>query len=141
MSKTLRALLLAALCLINGCELMAGPDTDDQSATLLSDGGLFTVSFTPIPNPIPFNELFELDVRVDDRLGIPAREADLSVFASMPFDGHAIDSDPSVIERGDGSFLVQGLRLDRRGSWLLELWVDDGVDFDRAAMEIACCAE
>ncbi|MAE71698.1 MAG: hypothetical protein CME06_14675 [Gemmatimonadetes bacterium] len=133
--------ILAVLCLLQGCDLMAGPDTDDQSATLLTEGGLFMVTFVPLPNPIPFNQLFELDVRVEDLGGAPARDADLSVFASMPFEGHAIDSDPIVIERGDGGFVVQGMRFDRRGPWLLELWVDDGVNFDRAAVEIECCAE
>ncbi len=132
-------LLLATLA--GGCKLSSGLEAGDQSAILQTERRLFVVAFTPVPNPIPFDQLFELDVEISDPFGAPVFDADLAVIATLPAQGIGMLGEPVVIERGYGSFLVQGMRFHEQGTWLLELWIDAAGAFDRAVVEIACCAD
>lgn len=95
----------------------------------------FEVSYEPTPNPIPRNQIFELEVTVVARGGA-ASNLDIDVDAEMPGHGHGMNTRPTVTRRESGHFDVAGMQFHMRGHWLLHVDVHDGAKTTRATFEI-----
>lgn len=122
---------------------------EDQSRRGATEGDHFYVVVTPQPNPIPFQELFELEVEVfeDESREEPAGEVALDqVRAEMPAHNHGMNVEPTIEEQGDGRFLVEGMRFHMQGDgedghWVLELVLSQDDLVDRAKFDLQCCRE
>lgn len=92
------------------------PSTEARSSQ-----GTYRVHYTPNPDPIPLNEHFEIEVRVESNHGntVPKR---IEIRADMPAHGHGINTEPSIQDNGDGTYSVKGLLFHMKGDW--ELYVD-----------------
>lgn len=151
---TKAANILGAFLLLGlGC----GPSMGDASATgstltsqvqsRTSERGVYYLHVEPKPNPIPYNELFELVVEVyDDRdRTVLLRDLEIAVHVTMPLHDHGMTTQPSVTERTDGSYLVEGMKFHMRSEAPDEIWrvvmVVDGDQTDRADFEFNCCAD
>lgn len=119
----------------------------DQSMRGATKGGHFHLVATPLPNPIPFQKLFEIDVQVF-RAGdteTPAADAALDqVRATMPAHRHGMKNEPEIEALGGGKFRVKGMRFHMQGPgqdghWLLEFVVREGSTIDSAQFDLQCC--
>lgn len=122
---------------------------EDQSRTGATEGEHFYVKVLPQPNPIPFQKLFELEVEVfeDEAREEPAEGVSLDqVRAEMPAHNHGMNVDPTIEEKGDGRFLVEGMRFHMQGDgedghWVLELVLSQDDLVDQAKFDLQCCRE
>lgn len=78
----------------------------------------WNVSFTPAPDEMPLNEVFEITSWVQGEGEIDS----LRVDAAMPAHGHGMMTDPKTILQPDGSFLTTGMLLHMPGDW--EIYFD-----------------
>jgi DNA-binding beta-propeller fold protein YncE len=103
----------------------ASPGTDRLPPSMCSNDESFRV--TLIGNPpfrVPGNELFsfEMGIVAGCRTPRPLGDAAIVVDAVMPAHHHGMNTQARVRSRGDGRFVVEGLRLHMSGLW--ELHVD-----------------
>jgi hypothetical protein len=129
----LRPLVLIVLALV-GCQSSAPggappevvPDAPVEELALRglpSAGGRFYIEWAPVPDPIPLNRSFEVEVRVSDpATREPLTDIEVVVDAGMPFHNHGMNRKPRVEARGDGSFRARGMLFHMPGEW--ELYVD-----------------
>lgn len=91
-----------------------GPDW----RSLTSPAGDATLAWRPLEGVIPRNQDFALEVRLSGRDG-PLAGAPIHVRGWMPEHGHGLIRQPLVLDRGDGTYLVEGVLLHMRGAWQL----------------------
>lgn len=106
--------------------------------------GRFAVRWRPSPDPIPFNEPFQLEVEVTRSGGTnePLDGARVVVSAWMPAHLHGMARQPRATGRGGGTYLVRGLLLHMSGHWQVFVDVTHEGESDRAefAVDLASCA-
>ena len=110
--------------------LLAACDPAPAACDVESAEGLYRVVAIPDPSPIPFAELFALDVTAD---GATA----LTFDATMPAHGHGMQTQPTVESQGDGAFRVEGLKFHMPGSWTLTFELDGPAGADTATCKVA----
>lgn len=95
------------------------------TATLISDEALQT------------RALQTVRIAVTDALGNPVEGAAIAVDGGMPAHGHGLPTRPRVTrELGDGAYLVEGLRFNMGGWWVLEFEVSAPVGTDRITFNL-----
>lgn len=104
----------------------------------VSNDGTYFIAFTPKPDPIPLNHLFELTVRVyaADDLNRPLTDVALQADAAMPDHDHGMNTRPKVRREPDGSFHVAGMQFHMPGHWELYLDASRGNVTERAQFDI-----
>lgn len=120
-------------------QTMAGATKDDK----------FYVVATPSINPIPFQELFELEVEIyrDAQREELAEDAVLDqVRALMPAHRHGMKNEPEIEALSGGKFLVKGMRFHMQGEgedghWTLDYLVREGSTIDSALFDLQCCRD
>ena len=115
----------------------ATPPPAGVVAKVATDGGSFEVTVTSTPQPIPLNELFELDVevRATAKLDDP-NPVWLDVLATMPAHKHGMNTLPRVEDLGEGRFRVRGLLFHMAGEWELEFDVVKGRIHEHAVTRV-----
>jgi hypothetical protein len=122
----LGALLLAAGVSAQGMKMPAPPDLD-YSTTRTSENGLFTASFSPQAGPIPLNRIHSWRLHVQDAGGAAVKDATFVVGGGMPQHGHGLPTAPRVTKNlGGGDYLVEGLRFQMRGWWVVSFEITSG---------------
>jgi len=100
-----------------------------------SDSGARLVCWRALGDGVPRNRDFTLEVWVfqdgEARAGL-----DLTVSAWMPEHSHGMLHAPRTRDRGDGSYLVEGMLFHMRGRWELRFQVDEGASTDMARCEL-----
>ena len=84
-----------------------------------------TVVFAPRPWPVPVGQHFALDIAVCAAPG-SAVPASLRVDADMPAHRHGMNYKPSVLARGDGRFVAEGLMFHMPGRWRFRFYPPAG---------------
>lgn len=120
----------------------------DQSGQGKSEGGHFWVSYKPTPNPIPFEDSFDLELKVfkgeDQQTPLATAKLD-QVRATMPSHNHGMKVEPTIVPGASpGTFLIQGMRFHMQGKgedgrWLLEFVLRDGATIETASFDVQCC--
>lgn len=122
---------------------------EDQTMKGKSEGGNFYVVVTPEPNPIPFQELFTLDVKVYESDKAEKLVEGVSVDqvrVTMPAHGHGMKTEPKVTKNEDGSFTVEGMKFHMQGEgddglWVVETVLNEDGTIDQAKFDVQCCRE
>ena len=94
--------------------------------------------FRTVPDPIPNNERFLLQVMVYDA-GEPltiAKNVELRADAAMPQHRHGMIRAPSVENHGGGAFTVTGMMFHMSGDWELYFDITRGAVTERAQLDI-----
>ena len=121
----------------------------DQTMKGMTAGGNFYVVVTPEPNPIPFQELFALDVKVYESKEAEKLVEGVSldqVRATMPAHGHGMKTEPKITANEDGSFAVEGMKFHMQGEgedgrWVVETVLNKDGTIDQAKFDVQCCRE
>ena len=100
------------------------PSDLDYSTTRESDNGVFRVSYMPSTGRIPINQMHEWTVHVENADGTPVEDATITVNGDMPQHGHGLPTSPRVTEYlGNGDYLVEGLKFQMGGWWLMDFTI------------------
>ena len=100
--------------------------------TVTSNAGNWKVTFSPTPDEMPLNEVFELTTWVE---GVD-EVLSLRVDAAMPAHGHGMMTDSVTTLQEDGSYKTTGMLLSMPGHWELYFDIDDGTTIERAQDEV-----
>ena len=111
---------------------------DPRERTVRSNDGSFVVAWRLVPEPLPLNESFGLDVRVLNESGAlrDVQSVSLAVDAAMPEHGHGMNVVPTVIQVADAQFQVRGMRFHMPGRWELYFDITRGGVTERAQVEV-----
>src|SRR5688572_15177849 len=114
----MKKLLMAAalLVLAVGCG-----DSSRGPREVRSNGGNYTVRFTPAPDPVPMNQLFDLMITIVPK-SAAAATTKVEVDARMPAHGHGMNRVPKVTRLPEGTLKAEGMLFHMPGHW--ELYVD-----------------
>ena len=102
-----------------------------------SDGGTFHLVLKPLTVPVPFNDLFELQVDVSllKALDDP-NPLWIDVATTMPGHGHGMNTrtriDGPQMQGKSGRFIVRGLLLHMQGEWEFAFDVAKGRTHEKA---------
>ncbi|OGO34393.1 MAG: hypothetical protein A2Z16_05320 [Chloroflexi bacterium RBG_16_54_18] len=97
------------------------PDELDTSTSLLSENGLFKVTYSIPDEPIPINTMQSWILHVETPDGLPVENAQINVDGDMPQHGHGLPTRPQVTEYlGNGDYKVEGLKFHMQGWWIVE---------------------
>lgn len=105
----------------------------DWGAEFENKAGAWRLRYRATPDPIPRNELFELDVELvsaDPDIAITA------VDARMPEHRHGMTLRPQLHDLGGGRYRVEGLLFHMSGFWELLFWVERGANTERVRFEV-----
>jgi hypothetical protein len=100
---------------------MQPPGDLDLSTTMLSEGGLYRATIVPAVDPVPVNQLHTWTLVVESPDGQRITGAQVAVDGDMPQHRHGMPTAPQVTqELGDGEYLVEGMRFQMGGWWVVE---------------------
>lgn len=129
--------LVGALALGCGDKDDSGQAPVEDVRSAITDGGTWTASYTPDPDPIPGNEEFALDIRVEDDAGLAAGTS-IVLAADMPDHGHGMNVTPAL-SGADGSFRADGMLFHMTGDWRLTVDVTGDAGTETAELWVTCC--
>ncbi len=103
------------------------PPNLDVSRTRSSAQGLYRGSYTPSLDPITINQLHSWTFHLETADGQSVETADITVHGDMPGHGHGLPTKPIVSpHRGNGDYLVEGMKFQMPGWWHVEFTVVSG---------------
>lgn len=117
-----------------------GMDTDDIDVATegMTQDGTYHVSYTSDPDPVPLAADFSVIVTVTDGTD-PVMDATVSVDATMPAHGHGMNTNPSTVSNGDGTYAATGLLFHMEGWWEIAVTIDSAEGSDQAYLNVLCC--
>jgi hypothetical protein len=109
----------------------------DTSLTRLSEQGLFEVSVHSQLDPIIINEIHAWVITVSNKAGESVEYATISVDHLMPQHGHGMPTEPEVTQNlGGGDYLVEGMKFNMRGWWVIEFTVETSSERDHVIFNL-----
>jgi hypothetical protein len=132
MTMRIRCLAAAILVASAGCEPSA---PSGKSRQVTSNGGGYTVTFEPTPNPIPMNEVFDLRFTVAPKSG-STQGLTVQVDARMPAHGHGMNRVPKLTAQPDGSTKAEGMLFHMPGHWELYFDITQAGKTERAQVDV-----
>jgi hypothetical protein len=133
---TRRSLRIATLVFVatvlTGCmHSMKAPANLDYSRTRASEHGLYRAAIKPEGDSIPQGKLQKWTLHLDAANGAPVSAAQVAVDGGMPQHGHGLPTKPRVTrELGNGDYLVEGMKFNMGGWWVVKFRVSSTVGAD-----------
>lgn len=146
-------LLLLTTLLLSACSGVAAPplqadgenmDMDMSGGSMpanaldpqTTENGLFTVSAVSHLDPVVINETHTWTLHIETADGEPVTDAEIAVDGGMPAHNHGFPTAPRVTENlGDGDYLLEGMRFNMGGIWVLTLEIRSGDQNDSLTFE------
>ncbi len=100
--------------------------------------GRYKVNIKPVPDPIPLNALFSLNLMVEKTEGgtLPVGTGIL-VDATMPAHKHGMNTVPTVVPgNAPGRYLAQGLLFHMPGNWEITIRIQEGDSVSEAKFKV-----
>jgi hypothetical protein len=127
---------IAVLGLAAACTHGA-PANLDLASERLSEQGAFRVSYKSDAAPVPIHRLHTWTLHVASADGRPVTDANVKVDGDMPGHGHGMPTRPRVTRNlGGGNYLVEGMKFQMGGWWVMEVTVDAGGRHDVAKFNL-----
>lgn len=137
--------ILAIACLVRTVAAADPVGTDpvpmpgESSRTLVGTGiaGLYRVELRGLPDPLPLNRMHEWVVHVETGDGVPVTGAAIAMSGGMPIHDHGLPTAPRVTEElGGGDYLLEGVRFQMGGHWVVELAIEAAPGTDSVAFDL-----
>ena len=156
MKIQLLACMLASALLLGGCNMVMLPQASGDGIAMDSDNmdmsggsmaadalepqttenGLFTVSAVSQLDPVVINETHAWTVHIETAEGSPVTDAEIAIEGAMPEHNHGFPTAPRVTENlGEGDYLLEGMRFNMAGVWVLTLEISSGDQSDSVTFE------
>ncbi|WP_137896593.1 FixH family protein [Ramlibacter sp. 2FC] len=115
----------------------ARPAGLDMATQRLSERGLYRVSYKPDAAPLPINRLHSWILHVETADARPVVDAQVQVDGDMPEHRHGLPTRPRVTRYlGNGDYLVEGLRFQMGGWWVMAFTVTENGRSDVAKFNL-----
>jgi hypothetical protein len=109
----------------------------DLATSRLSDQGLYRASYAPVAGPIAVNRIHSWTLHLETADGRPLENAQVVVDGDMPQHGHGLPTRPQVTQNmGNGDYLVEGLRFQMPGWWVMEFRVTESGRTDKIGFNL-----
>ncbi len=138
MFPPIRLFLLAPL--LFACKAKSEGDSGEVGSgwggpsTATSESGAFTLRYSSDPDPLPYNEPFNLQWEVVEGAGATG----LTVTAEMPEHNHGMNTTPATSPDGEG-FVTTGMLFHMPGEWEIYADVTSPEGTDRVVFPFNCC--
>ncbi|MEM1009573.1 MAG: hypothetical protein AAGJ35_11275 [Myxococcota bacterium] len=135
---TVTLLLTIAACDLNNPPSDTNIEKQDPQAiqSAFSPSGAFRVTYVSRPEPIPLNQTFSLNVRVE-AVEKTQNDAQLSVLvdAEMPEHQHGMKQQPKITAQQEG-FLVEGMLFHMPGEWVIHVDIKSAEKTERVSFTV-----
>ena len=119
-----------------GMDMSGGSMAADAIEALATENGLFVVSAVSQLDPVVINETHSWVINIENADENPVIDADISIDGGMPEHNHGFPTAPRVTENlGDGDYLLEGMRFNMGGVWVLALEISSGGETDSVTFE------
>lgn len=143
--KNLAWLWLAPLALaiagggVFAARMMQPPPSDlDYALSKATDKGFYVGTLQPGLDPLAVGPIHNWTVEVRTADGEPVEHASISIDGGMPQHGHGLPTRPQVTqELGDGRYLVEGMKFNMPGWWVIEIDIDGPAGADAATFNLS----
>ena len=156
MKIQLLACLLTLALLLGACNMVLPPQAGEDGMAMDSDNmdmsggsmaadalepqttenGLFTVSAVSQLDPVVINETHAWTLYIEAADGSPVTDAEIAIEGAMPEHNHGFPTAPRVTENlGEGDYLLEGMRFNMAGVWVLTLEISSGDQSDSVTFE------
>jgi len=109
----------------------------DTASSVLSEKGLFRLSYESGVVPLPLNRLHAWTVSVTTPEGDAVEGASLRIVGDMPEHGHGLPTQPEMTsELGGGRYRIEGVRFSMPGWWVVTFHVSAGGKVDNASFNL-----
>lgn len=129
--------LVIIVAIYMGWRMTYLPANLDLSTSHATQNGLFEVAYEPTDNTIPINELHTWTLIVTTPEGQTVDDAQITVDGDMPQHGHGLATQPQVTQYlGDGKYLVEGLKFQMGGWWVMDFTINANGQTDTAQFNL-----
>jgi hypothetical protein len=109
----------------------------DTSTSMLSENGLFRVSWSSDPASPPLNQIHTWTIHVETADGQVVDNAEITVDGGMPQHGHGLPTNPQVTQNlGNGDYLVEGMKFQMLGWWEVRFHINAGGQNDTVTFNL-----
>jgi hypothetical protein len=109
----------------------------DLATTRTSTQGAFRATIQPAVEPIPINSIHSWTLHVETPDGRPVENAAITLAGDMPQHGHGMATTPVVgAYLGQGDYLVEGMKFQMGGWWVVDFDVSAGGKTDRISFNL-----
>ncbi len=117
-------------------DMSGGSMAADSLETQVTENGQFRVSAVSQLNPVVIKETHAWTLHVETADGSPVTDAEIAIKGGMPEHNHGFPTAPRVTENlGEGDYLLEGMRFNMGGVWVLTLEVSSGGQSDTVTFE------
>jgi hypothetical protein len=118
-------LLMGSVSLLQSCMMFARPPADlDYGRVRMSEAGLYRGTIRPDGDSIAQKKLQQWTLHLENASGTPVNAAKIMIDGGMPQHGHGLPTKPLVTrELGDGDYLVEGMKFNMGGWWVVKFRV------------------
>ena len=124
------------------CSCTSEEEKIEYPTTMLSENGIYEVSYTSTPSPIPLNEDFSITMTISDPTDqmVITEALTVDIDAEMPTHDHGMPQSPDTSDLGNGQFRADGMFFQMPGYWHISAWITNANgDFDKTTFEFDCC--
>ena len=130
-------IVLAGAAVMFFMRMSNAPADVDAATSQISANGAFKVSYTASPGQVPINLLHQWTLHLETATGQPVENAIITVAGDMPQHGHGMPTRPQVTEYlGDGNYLVEGMRFQMGGWWIIDFTIQADGQTDTVQFEL-----
>jgi hypothetical protein len=113
------------------------PEGLDYATVRMSEQAAYRVSYQSEPARVPVNQMHSWTLHVETAAGQPVTDATVKVDGDMPQHGHGLPTRPRVTRNlGNGDYLVEGMKFQMGGWWVMEFTVASGGRSDIAKFNL-----
>lgn len=125
--------LAAAFVVMMNRPAPEGPDLSRQKA---SEKGIYAVAVAPETEPLQQGPLHAWVLTLKTAAGEPVENATVIVGGGMPQHGHGLPTSPQATALGEGRYLIEGVRFNMGGWWVLEFAISAPAGEDKASFNV-----
>ena len=117
-------------------DMSGGSMAADSIEAETSENGLFVVTVVSQMDPVVINETHSWLIHIETPDESPVTDAEISIEGGMPEHNHGFPTAPRVTEnQGGGDYLLEGMRFNMGGEWVLTLEIQSGDQTDSVTFE------
>jgi len=117
-------------------DMSGGSMPADSLEAQTTEKGHFTVNAVSQLDPVVINETHSWTLHIETADGNPVTDAEIAIDGGMPEHDHGFPTAPRVTQNlGEGNYLLEGMRFNMGGVWVLTLEICSGGQSDTVTFE------
>ena len=117
-------------------DMSGGSMAADSLEAQTTENGHFKVGAVSRLDPVVINETHSWTLHIETADGNPVTDAEITIDGGMPEHNHGFPTAPRVTENlGEGKYMLEGMRFNMGGAWVLTLEISSGGESDTVTFE------